>query len=135
MKAVLILLVLFCAIALPARAELTPEDLDKIRLIVKEEVKAEIELSERRMKTYIDLKIEAVEAKIEVVETKIAGVEKRVTHTTNLTYALIALVVIAVGIPQIIVAWQSTRNREQARINQELRQEIEALKRQWLARS
>ena len=42
MKPILVLSILFCAIALPALGELTDADLDKIRLIVKEEVKAEI---------------------------------------------------------------------------------------------
>ena len=42
MKTILVLSILFCVIALPAFGELTDADLDKIRLIVKEEVKAEI---------------------------------------------------------------------------------------------
>ena len=37
-KSIAMLLILFCAIALPALAELTDADLDKIRLIVKEEI-------------------------------------------------------------------------------------------------
>ena len=39
MKTILVLSILFWAIALPALGELTDADLDKIRLIVKEEVK------------------------------------------------------------------------------------------------
>ena len=42
MKTILVLSILFWAIALPALGELTDADLDKIRLIVKEEVKTEI---------------------------------------------------------------------------------------------
>ena len=38
MKSVLLLSILLCAITLPALGALSPEDLDKIRLIVKEEV-------------------------------------------------------------------------------------------------
>ena len=41
-KTIPILLILFSAIALPALGELTDADLDKIRLIIREEVKAEI---------------------------------------------------------------------------------------------
>ena len=41
MKTILVLSILFWAIALPALGELTDADLDKIRLIVKEEVKTE----------------------------------------------------------------------------------------------
>ena len=50
MKTILVLSILFCAIALPALGELTDADLDKIRLIVKasesslkEHTKSEIE--------------------------------------------------------------------------------------------
>ena len=39
MKTILVLSILFSAIALPALGELTDADLDKIRLIVREEVK------------------------------------------------------------------------------------------------
>ena len=42
MKTVIVLSILFWAIALPALGELTDADLNKIRLIVKEEVKTEI---------------------------------------------------------------------------------------------
>ena len=42
MKTVIVVLILFCSIALSTGAELTDADLDKIRLIVKEEVKTEI---------------------------------------------------------------------------------------------
>ena len=42
MKPVIVVSILFFSIALPAVGELTDADLNKIRLIVKEEVKAEI---------------------------------------------------------------------------------------------
>lgn len=42
MKNILVLSILFCAIALPAIGALDDADLDKIRLIVKEEIKAEL---------------------------------------------------------------------------------------------
>ena len=42
MKTTLALSLLFCAIALPALGELTDADLDKIRLIVKEEIQEEL---------------------------------------------------------------------------------------------
>jgi len=38
MKNVLLFSTIFCTIALPALADLTPENLNQIRLIVKEEV-------------------------------------------------------------------------------------------------
>ena len=59
MKTILVLSILFWAIALPALGELTDADLDKIRLIVKEEVKTEIT---------------GVKTEIAGVKTEIAGV-------------------------------------------------------------
>jgi len=129
MKTLISSAILFCAIALPARAELTNADLDKIRLIIKEEIKAEL----KPIKTEIDtLKIDVNTLKTDVawMRGKLEGIDKQVTHATNVTYGLIALIVVAVGIPQIIITWGNTRNRHQERINQELRQEIEALKQQ-----
>ena len=41
MKTILLFSILFCAIAMPAIGELTDANLDKIRLIVKEEIKKE----------------------------------------------------------------------------------------------
>ena len=43
MKTLIFILILFCAIAVPALAELTDADLNKIRLIVKEEINTKIE--------------------------------------------------------------------------------------------
>ena len=79
MKIRIFLSVFFCILALPALAELTDVDLDKIRLIVKEEVKTEIESSEKRMKTYIDTKIDAVNSRID-------SVEKQMTFLLNVIY-------------------------------------------------
>ena len=97
MKTILVLSMLFCVIALPALAELTPQDLDKIRLIVKEEVKNEISEAEKRITNHVDLKIE--------------GVEKQITLLTNVVYGLIALIVAAIAIPQLILAWRSGKDR------------------------
>ena len=93
----LTLSILFCVIALPALAELTDADLDKIRLIVndsekrvKEDINAEIASSEKTIKEYINIKIESV--------------EKQITLLTNVVYGLIALIVAAIAIPQLIMA-------------------------------
>ena len=65
MKTRLALSILFSVIALPALGQLSDADLNQIRLIVKEEVKSEITASEKRIKEYIDLKIENVERHIQ----------------------------------------------------------------------
>ena len=159
MKTLIFLLILFCIIASPAFAALTDADLDKIRLIVKEEVKKEIESSEARMKIYIDTKIEAVNTKIEAVNTKIEAVntkvdgvekrlttridavnsridsvEKQMTFLLNVIYGLIALIIVAIGIPQVIIGWRSRRDSSLENRVEILTQEIEALKRQHIVK-
>ena len=134
MKTILVLSILFWVIALPALGELTDADLDKIRLIVKEEVKteiagvrqeiagvkqelkAEIAGSEKRLKEYIDVSIE--------------GVNKRFETYNWVIYILMPLIVAAIGIPTAIGAWRSGRDRSLERQVEMLIQEIETLKRQ-----
>ena len=145
MKTILVLSILLWVIALPALGELTDADLDKIRLIVKEEVKTEIagvrqeiagvkqelkaeitgvkqELkteiagSEKRLKEYIDVSIE--------------GVNKRFETYNWVIYILMPLIVAAIGIPTAIGAWRSGRDRSLERQVEMLIQEIETLKRQ-----
>lgn len=106
MKTILALLLLSCVIALPVSAELTDTDLDKIRLIIQEE-------------------IEPVKIDVANIKGRLNGVEKQVTHTTNVTYGLIALIVAAIGIP----TWRGKRDRDQEQKIKELASEIESLKR------
>ena len=149
MRRYILLSLLFCGIASSALAALTDADLDKIRLIVKEEVKKEIESSEKRMKTYIDTKIEAVNTKVDAVEKRLEdkiggvktelnirsdGIEKQVSFLLYLVYALIALIVLAVGIPQLILTWRSRRDSSLEHRVEILTQEIEALKRQHIVK-
>ena len=126
-KTLIFLLICFSVIALPVFAELTDADLDKIRLIVKEEVKTEIESSEKRMKTYIDTKIDAVNSRID-------NVEKQITFLLNVIYGLIALIIVAIGIPQVIIGWRSRRDHSLENRIERLTQEIETLKRQHIVR-
>ena len=116
MKNIIYVSILFCAIALPALGELTPEDLDKIRLIVKGEVKNEISEAEKRIKSHVDIKIESV--------------EKRFNLVIGFISALMLLIVITVGIPQIIIAFRSRKDGDQERRIEELAREIEMLKQQ-----
>ena len=108
MKHILLLSILLWAIALPAFADLTPQDLDKINSIVED--------SETQMKEHINLKVE--------------GVEKQITLLTNVVYGLIALIVAAIAIPQLILAWRSGKDRSLERQVEVLTREIETLKRQ-----
>ena len=108
MKHILLFSIFFCAIALPTFAELTAQDLDKIGSIVKD--------SETRTKEHVNIKIESV--------------EKQITLLTSLVYALIALIVAAIAIPQLILAWRSGKDRSLERQVKTLTQEIEILKQQ-----
>ena len=88
MKTVIVLSILFCVITLPAFGELTDADLDKIRLIVKEEVKTEIAGVRQELKAEIagvrqeiagvrqELKAEIAGVRQEL-KAEIAGSEKR----------------------------------------------------------
>ena len=141
MKTILVLSILFWAIALPALGELTDADLDKIRLIVKEEVKteitgvkteitgvkteiagvkqelkAEIASSEKRVKEYINIRVDSV--------------EKRLSTYNWVIYVLMPLMVATIGIPTAIMAWRSGKDRSLERQVETLAQEIETLKQQ-----
>ncbi|MCY4567905.1 MAG: hypothetical protein OXD49_06295 [Candidatus Poribacteria bacterium] len=118
MKTILVLLMLFSTIAMPALAALTDADLNKIRLIVKEEIKTEL--------APIKSDIGTLKEDIARLDGRMNGVEKQVAHATNVTYGLIALIVVAIGIP----AWRGKRDHDQERKIEELRQEIETLKQQ-----
>lgn len=116
MKTRLFLSILFCAIALPAFGELTDADLDKIRLIVKEEVKSEIESSETRMKSYVDTKIDSL-------KTPIAWL-------IGILIAIIALIGLPLAILTIFLGWRSIKDNTQEKQIEVLTREIELLKQQ-----
>ena len=75
MKNTLVLLILFSAIALPVLAELTDADLDKIRLVVSEEVKAQITASEVRMKEYIDLNLDKIDTSFDSIHRSLDQIQ------------------------------------------------------------
>ena len=114
MKTLVVLLILFCVIALPALGELTAADLDKIRLIVKEEVKTEIAASETRTREHIDLKIDAV--------------NKSLGRVWLIIVALIGLITATIAIPQIIIAYRDRGQKEMERSQQALQTEIQQLR-------
>ena len=149
MKTVIVLSILFCAIALPALGELTDADLDKIRLIVKEEVKTEITGVKQELKAEIagvkqELKAEIAGVKQELkaeiassekrikdyIDAKIEGVDKRLSTYNWVIYVLMPLIVATIGIPTAIMAWRSGKDRSLERQVETLTQEIETLKRQ-----
>jgi archaellum component FlaC len=118
MKSVLLFTILLCVIASQELEALTPEDLDKIRLIVNEELK-----SIRTDITTLKTDVASQSGSITGVEKQVDGIQKQMTF-------LMALIVVAVGIPQIMVAWRSRKDREYERRIEELAREIEVLKQQ-----
>ena len=107
MKTILVLSILFSAIALPALGELTNADLNQIRLIVNDEVKSEIGASETRMKSYVDAKIDSLKTPV--------------TWLIGLLVAIIAVIGLPFAILTIFLGWRSIKDNTQ---------EIEALKQQ-----
>ena len=102
MKLSVILSVMFLLFTVPAFSELTVEDIEKIRSIVKEETAA----SEKRVKEYISQEIAKVNIKIEEMD-------KRLGYIFTLVIALVAFIAVVIGIPQIIVAMQRKDLRAQ----------------------
>ena len=96
MKNVLLFSILFCAIALPSVGELSDADLNRIRLIVKEEVNAEIESFEKDIKEYINTKNESV--------------EKRLSLVTSLIIGLMALIGIPLVVLTVMIGWRSVKD-------------------------
>lgn len=155
MRTILSLPILFCAIALPAFAELTPQDLDKIRLIVKDEAKAEItafkqELKEeiatfkqelkaditavnQELKTDIaatHTKIETLGARLQNVEQSVSWIRGKLDSLDKHINWLMALIVVAVVIPQVIISWRSRKDSALEKQIEELIREVETLKQQ-----
>ena len=145
MKTILFFSLIFCTVVSPAFSALTVQDLDQFRSIVREEITDEIapikvEISSMKseiadMKSEIaDIKVEISSMKSEIAAVKlnmaslngrVGGIEKQITW-------LMALIIVAVGIPQVIIAWRSRRDREQDKRIEALAQEIESLKRQQI---
>lgn len=103
----LLLLICFSTLVSPVFAELTHSDLDKIRLIINEsekriksEIKSDIAASEKQIKEYVDIKINGMDKRLSA----------RIDLLSSFIFALIALIVVTVGIPQIIIAWRSLKD-------------------------
>ena len=153
MKLITVLSVMFLLFTVPAFSELTAEDIEKIRSIVKEETAA----SETRMKEYVSHEIAKVSIKIEEMDKRltseiraldsrltveIRALDKRLDHIFTLVIALVAFIAVVIGIPQIIVAMQRKDIRAQdekievqQRQIEALQQEIEKRKQEHIVRS
>ena len=119
MRTMLLFSILLCALAMPAIGALTDADLDKIGLIVREEVKAEIKASETRMKEYIDLKLENVNTEFKRIDSRVNDQIKRLDEQVKTTDSQIGYMrnpfIGIVGLPLVIItalfAWRAFRDR------------------------
>ena len=149
MKTILFFSVIFCVCASPALGELTPSDLDKIRLIVKEEVKTEITALRKEIKADIAALREELKADITALreemaqehtklekqlktytDIKIDGLDQRILLLVGFVSGLMLLVVITVGVPQVIMAWRDRKEQTLEKKIEAMAEEIERLKQQ-----
>ena len=146
-------LTILLLLAQPVFAELTPTDIKTISDIIKKEN----DLLETRLQEYVDLKFEVLDTKFttklaeldtkfttkfealdtkfttkfEALDTKVTTLfgeaDKRLTYILILVTSLIALIVLAIGIPQIII---TLKQKDQGALEAEiktLREKIELL--------
>jgi len=155
MKTLLAFLILFCVFTSPTFAALTDADLNKIRLIVTEEIQAEIKPIKADiatlktdvatlktdmavMKTEVANLKETFNGKFDDVNRKFDDVQKNFDRHNNIIIGCIgipmAILAIAATLLGILGQRRSGKDHEQERINQELREEIEALRQQLVTR-
>ena len=131
MKIMMLFVVGILLINSPVFAELSITDIEKIESIVKG--------SEARMKEYVSQEIAKINTKIDEMDkrltSQINAVDTQVGRNFNLVLGLIALIAVAIGLPQIITAWQGRKLREHTEKYEALRQEIEILKQERTVRS
>ena len=155
MRLILICTTAFLIFAGPVFSELTVQDLEKIRSIVTESenglkkdienIRSTVKESENGLKKDIEnirstvkesengLREEikkSEEGLKEHIDFKVSEMDKRLNIVFGFVIALISLIVVVVGIPQIIMVWRGRGERTQAAEIQELRREIEMLKQQ-----
>ena len=126
----------FVPIALPALGELTDTDLNRIRLIINEEIKKESSTTNKKIDA-LDARIQNVEKDVAWVRGKLDGIDKQfegiheqIMHVTYATYGVIGVIILVVGIPQITLTLRSGRDRSLERQIEVLTREVETLKQQ-----
>ena len=146
MRFIISLITVFVCLTPTAFGELTAADIDKIRLLIKEEIaasetrmKKEITASEARIKeeiTALKKEIAAseirtkdhIDGKINAVNATLIQMDKRLNDQFMLILALFAFVAVVIGVPQIIVAMQRRDQRTQNQKIEAQQKEIELLR-------
>ena len=130
---VIILLWLLLLVS-PVFGELTKEDIEAIRTIVKEEVTA----SEKRTREYIDLKIDGVEKSLnsridgldKSLNAKIEGLDKQLGRMWAVVIAIIGLITAAIAIPQLVIAYKERGRKDIEQRQSDLEAAIQQLREQ-----
>ena len=148
MKMILVLSILLSLIALPALGALTDADLDKIRLIVKEEIQVEIKPIKADIASIkadiVTLKTEFAVTKTEVTTLKerfnesFGAIQKNFNRQNNIIIACIGipLAILAIGatVWGILAHRRSRRDESLENRIETLTREIEILKKQQILR-
>jgi hypothetical protein len=125
MKNVILIFVGMLILAPPAFSDLTDSDIERIREIVKVEVTE----SEQRLRGEITTAINTSNKQMkDYIATKLDGIDDRVNLIAALSVVIMALIVIAIGLPQLIIAIKQRGQDELRTELKELRAEIELLK-------
>ena len=126
MRVIMIFSAVLLLITTPAKSELSQTDIEKIRTVLKEDIRVivneEITASEKRMKEYVS-------QQIKTVNVKIGEMDKRLNQTFWLVIALIGFIAVVIGIPQIFVAARGKEQQAQAEKIEELQREMQLVKR------
>ena len=134
-------------LASPVFGELTKEDLHDLKEDLHKVIKEENAALEKRIKEYIDIKIETINARIDAVNTRIDALEKSVdgrfdalntsvngrfdalntrlddvdSRFDRIWLAIIALITAAIALPQLIILYaEKKRGREIQTLIQQL---------------
>ena len=117
------MIILFLLFTPSGFAELTPEDILTISGIVEKSenrMRAYIDKSEKQTREYIDTKLDGIEykltGKIAGLEGRMDGTDRSLTLVVALVVGVMALIVLAVGIPQLILV---SRERNQNTMQKE----------------
>ena len=125
MKNVILIIAGILILASPAVSELSDSDIERIREIVKVEVTE----SEQRLRGEITTAINTSDKQMkDYIDTKLDGIDDRVNLIAALLVAIMALIVIAIGLPQLIIAIKQRGQDELRTELKELHTEIEILK-------
>ena len=122
MKYFTIALMLIAIISTPAISDLSQDDLNKIRLLITDELKP-IQTEIQTVKTELKDAIASVKEDVASLSGRVDGVEKLITW-------LMVIIVAIVGIPQVVVLWRSKKDRILEKQVETLTQKIEALEKQ-----